>query len=184
MLADPGPARKGVLSASALRYTQPVRFRCPGRPLIAVDRAGIMVAKAQEIPVADQATPTLKHRRVAFRLEFSHLLTRERDEDLYFGDYADAKGHRIGQLIHARHNPESTHAVLIPDEDVPLMHIESSLDADHAVASYDMVIALVYEPSEKVPSGVDETGDLWDAGPIRVYLFEDDEAAALARSLS
>jgi hypothetical protein len=124
---------------------------------------------------------TEKHRQIAYLVEFAHPITRDRDADLFFGEYTDAAGHRIGRLLRPRHDPESTNALLVPDEEVPLMHVQASLDADHLVTSFGMVVALIYRPEETPPEGVVESGDRWDAGDMRIYLFEDDEAAALAR---
>lgn len=133
--------------------------------------------------MTDSTTADQKHRRIVFRLEFTHPVTRERDEDLYFGDYSDSKGQRLGELVHQRGDNTSSHAVLIPDEDIPLMHVEASLDADHTVSSFDMVVALAYGPDETPPSGVESMGEPWDASPTKLFLFEDDEAADLARNL-
>lgn len=122
-----------------------------------------------------------RHRQVAYRVDFSRPITRDRSEDLFFGDYTDPEGDRLGQLVHRAHDPGSTQGLLIPDESIPLVHVEAALEADHRVTSYDMVVALVYEAGEEPPTVVVETGDAWEAGGLRIFLFEDDEAAAIAR---
>lgn len=125
---------------------------------------------------------TERHRQVAYRLEFAHPISREpSDEDLFFGSYADPEGELIGQLVHSRHHPESTQGLLIPDETIPLVHVEAALEADHRVTGFDMVVALVYEADETPPAVVVETGDRWDAGGMHIFLFEDDDAAAIGR---
>jgi hypothetical protein len=87
----------------------------------------------------------------------------------------------VGRLMHGHGDADATRALLIPDEAVPLMHVQATLDADHQVVAYDMVVALLYAPGEDPPPGVIEAGDRWDSGDMRIYLFEDDDAAAAAR---
>lgn len=122
-----------------------------------------------------------RHRQVAYRLEFTRPITRESAEDLFFGHYNDPEGDRLGQLVHRAHDPASTHGLLIPDESIPLVHVEAALEADHRISGYDMVVALIFEADETPPTVVVETGDPWVASGMRIFLFEDDEAAAIAR---
>lgn len=123
-----------------------------------------------------------KHRQIAFLVEFEHPMTRASGEDVFFGDYIDPEGDRVGRLLHRRGDPEGERALLVPDEAIPLMHVEAALDGDHRVTSYGMVVALIYGPGERPPAAVVETGDRWDAGDLHIFLFEDDESAEMARS--
>ena len=127
---------------------------------------------------------TERHRQVAYRLEFARPITKEKSEDLFFGDYADPEGERLGQLVHRAHDPAATQVLLFPDESIPLVHVEASLEADHRVTGYGMVVALVFKAGEEPPAVVVETGDRWDAGGMHIFLFEDDDAAAIARQAS
>lgn len=125
---------------------------------------------------------TDRHRQVAYRLELAHPISKERsDEDLFFGSYADPEGDHLGQLVHRAHDRASTQGLLIPEETIPLVHVEAALEADHRVTGFDMVVALVYEADEIPPAVVVETGDRWDAGGMHIFLFEDDDAAAIGR---
>lgn len=124
---------------------------------------------------------TEQHRQIAYRVDFSSPITKD-SEDLYFGHYTDPEGDRLGQMLHRM--PESTQGLLIPDESIPLVHVEATLEADHRVTTYGMVVALVFEDGAKVPPVVVETGDRWDTGGLHIFLFEDDEAAAIARTSS
>lgn len=131
--------------------------------------------------MASDMVTTERHRQVAYRLEFTRPITKEKSEDLFFGDYADSEGERLGQLVHRAHDRAATQVLLFPDESIPLVHVEASLEADHRVTGYGMVVALVFEAEETPPAAVVETGDRWDAGGMHIYLFEDDEAAAIGR---
>lgn len=124
---------------------------------------------------------TTKHRQIMYLVDFAHPLTDRFDGDLFEGEYRDHEGGVIGRVLHRRNDPRPTRGLVVPDESVPLVHVESALDADHGIDSFAMVIALAYGPGEDPPDGVADTGDRWDIGAVHVYLFEDDEAAALAR---
>jgi hypothetical protein len=132
-------------------------------------------AMTSELPTSE------RHRQIAYRVEFSGPITKD-SEDLYFGHYADPEGDRLGQMLHRL--PETTHGLLIPDESIPLVHVEAALESDHRVTTYGMVVALVYEAGAKLPPAVVETGDRWDTGGLHIFLFEDDDAAAIARTSS
>jgi hypothetical protein len=123
-----------------------------------------------------------KHRQIAYRVELSRGITRDTGEDLFFGVYRDPEGGRVGRFLYRRHEAAPSCGLLIPDEAIPLMHVEEALDTDHRVSSFGMAIALIYRRGEQPHAGVVEMGERWDAGDLRIFLFEDDETAAAARS--
>jgi len=125
--------------------------------------------------------PKRKHRRIAYRVEIRPF-RHGRDTDLIEGFYRDREGRTIGQLLLAdqQHEPPKVFLV-IPDESLPLVHVEASLDADRRVSIYEQVFGLLYEPNEETAPGVRENGDRWEAGDLVVYTFETDEDALTAQ---
>jgi hypothetical protein len=126
--------------------------------------------------------PTRKHRRIAYRAQMSRPFKHAEDSDLIDGVYRDLDGRVIGPIIFA----EPPHArpdvfLLVPDEALPLVHVEAALDADHRITAYEQVFGLLYEAGEQPAPAVAATGDRWDAGDLVVYTFESDEDALAAQ---
>lgn len=119
-----------------------------------------------------------KHRRIAYRTSIQHGFDRTSDTDEVEHLYRDVEGDAIGQLLV---DEPGDFFLVIPDERIPLMHVEATLEADHRVKGYERVYALLYDPAEAVSRGVIETGDHWDGGDIDVYTFETDEQALEAQ---
>lgn len=120
-----------------------------------------------------------RHRRIAYRAEFTEPLAHTRAPYLVEGVYTDAEGRRIGPVFTNEDPPEAF--LVLPDEDVPLVHVEAALDADPRVASYEQLVGLLFDPLEAVPRGVAETGERWENGELVVYTFESDEDALEAQ---
>lgn len=132
-------------------------------------------------PLDSVGQPARKHRRIAYRVEIRPF-RHGRDTDLIEGFYRDREGRIIGRLLLADQPHELLEVFLvIPDESLPLVHVEASLDADRRVRSYEQVFGLLYEPSEEPAPGVRENGDRWEAGDLVVYTFETDEDALTAQ---
>lgn len=131
--------------------------------------------------MGSHGSTTERHRQIAYRVEFWQPISKQA-EDLCFGDYTDPEGDRLGKLLHRGHASGDTQGLLIPDEAIPLVHVEAALEADHRVTTWEMVVALVYTSGEQPPATVVETGDRWDSGELRIFLFDDDESAAIGRA--
>jgi hypothetical protein len=120
-----------------------------------------------------------RHRRIAYRCAFGEPLAHTGAPYLVEGIYRDREGKRIGPVFTNEDPPEEF--LVLPDEEIPLVHVEAALDADHRVASYEQVVGLLFDPQERVPRGVDENGERWDNGELVVYTFESDEEALEAQ---
>lgn len=130
---------------------------------------------------AEYLTGGRRHRRIAYQVEMRRPFMHSRDLDIIEGEYADREGDRIGRLIVAEGGDGRTFLVL-PEETIPLVHVEATLDADRRVASYTQAVALLYDPEEAPAEGVKELGDCWEAGDLVAYVFETDDDALEAQA--
>jgi len=127
-------------------------------------------------------TGNRRHRRIAYRASFARPFDHDDDQDLIEGVYRDREGDLVGRAILEQRRHEAPLSFLvIPEEDIPLVHVEASLDSDGRVGSYDQVFALLYRSGEPVARGVREMGERWDDGEFEVYAFESDEEALEAQ---
>lgn len=122
-----------------------------------------------------------RHRRIAYRASLALAFNHE-DTDLIEGVYRDPEGDALGKAILEQRRREAPVAFLvIPEEEIPLVHVEAALDADSRIGSYDQVFALIYRTGEAVARGVREMGERWDDGEFVAYAFESDEEALEAQ---
>jgi hypothetical protein len=119
-----------------------------------------------------------KHRRIAYRASVRHGFDRTRDTDAIEQLYRDPEGDAIGQLLV---DEPGDFFLVIPEENIPLVHVEATLEADHRVEGYEPVYVLIYDPDEFASRGVVETGERWDGGDIVVFTFESDDQALEAQ---
>ncbi|HQW52259.1 MAG TPA: hypothetical protein PL082_09400 [Tepidiformaceae bacterium] len=138
------------------------------------------MATDQETP-SEYLTGDRRHRRILYRAELGRPFRHDHDTDILDGIYRDAEGDPLGQLItEEQRGPLDTFLVL-PDEGIPLVHVEASLEADGRVSAYEQVFGLLYDPGEAPAAGVRETGERWESGDLVVYVFETDEEALEAQ---
>ncbi|GMV84520.1 MAG: hypothetical protein AMXMBFR80_03780 [Dehalococcoidia bacterium] len=137
---------------------------------------------------ADSETPreyltgNRRHRRILYRALMRRPFRHDLDTDIIDGIYRDTEGEPLGRLI-APDGPNPLDRFLVlPDEDIPLVHVESALDADTRVGTYEQVFGLLYDPGETPVQGVRETGDRWEGGDLVIYTFETDEEALEAQA--
>jgi hypothetical protein len=135
------------------------------------------MASAEPPPGA--LTGTRRHRRIAYRCAFTEPSAYSGAPYLVEGVYYDRRGGRIGPVFTNEDPPEEF--LLLPDEELPLMHVETALDLDHRVSSYEQVVGLMFDPHEDVPEGIEENGERWDNGELVVYTFETDDEALEAQ---
>ena len=123
-----------------------------------------------------------RHRRIAYRATFGRSFDHE-DTDLIEGVYRDPEGDVIGKVMLEQRRHEAPQAFLvIPEEAIPLVHVEAKLDDDPRVGAYDQVFALLYRADETPAKGVSDTGERWDDGELVAYAFESDEEALEAQA--
>ena len=123
-----------------------------------------------------------RHRRIAYRATFGRSFDHE-DTDLIEGVYRDPEGDVIGKVMLEQRRHEAPQAFLvIPEEEIPLVHVEAKLDDDPRVGAYDQVFALLYRADETPEKGVSDTGERWDDGELVAYAFESDEEALEAQA--
>jgi hypothetical protein len=126
-------------------------------------------------------TGNRRHRRIAYRATFT-LPFKHEDTDLIEGVYRDREGDPLGRAILEQRRHEAPLAFLVlPEEEIPLVHVEATLDADPRIGEYDQVFALLYGADEEPLAGVRDTGERWDDGELVVYAFETDEEALEAQ---
>lgn len=126
-------------------------------------------------------TGNRRHRRIAYRASFARPFDHE-DTDLIEGIYRDQEGDVIGKALLEQRRHEAPMAFLvIPEEAIPLVHVEATLDADHRIGSFERVFALLYRSDQVPSSGVRDTGERWDDGELVVFAFETDEEALEAQ---
>lgn len=122
-----------------------------------------------------------RHRRIAYRASFARAFNHE-DTDLIEGIYNDREGDPLGRAFLEQRRHEAPQAfLLLPEESVPLVHVEATLEADPRVGSYDRVFSLLYRSEETPVREVREMGERWDDGELLVYAFETDEEALEAQ---
>jgi hypothetical protein len=123
-----------------------------------------------------------RHRRILYRALMRRPFRHDLDTDIIDGIYRDTEGDPLGRLI----TPDDPHPLdrflVLPDEDIPLVHVESALEADTRVGTYEQVFGLLYDPGETPVQGVRETGDRWESGDLVIYTFETDEEALEAQA--
>lgn len=137
------------------------------------------------LPNANDAfvTGNRRHRRIAYRGWLDAPFSRDSDSDMIDGEYRDLEGDLVGKLILEQRRHEAARAFLvIPEEDIPLVHVEAALEADSRISGYEQVFALLYRPGEAPVKGVSDTGDRWDDGELVAYTFETDEEALEAQA--
>lgn len=123
-----------------------------------------------------------KHRRIAYRVQLSRPFRHEEDGDLIDGVYKDPDGDVVGPLIVREQRHREPEAFLVvPDEAIPLIHVEAAFDNDHRITAYEQVFGLIFQADEPVDENVRTLGDPWDGGDIVVYAFETDEEALEAQ---
>ncbi|MEO8541237.1 MAG: hypothetical protein ABI577_15965 [bacterium] len=123
-----------------------------------------------------------RHRRIAYRGALVGTFTRDADSDMIDGEYRDSEGDVIGPMLTEQRRHEEARAFLvIPNESIPLVHVEAALEGDHRVGGYEQVFALLYRPGETPVRGVHEMGDRWDDGELVAYTFETDDEALEAQ---
>ncbi len=137
---------------------------------------------------ADSETPreyltgNRRHRRILYRALMRRPFRHDLDTDIIDGIYRDTEGDALGRLI-APDGPNPLDRFLVlPDEDIPLVHVESALEADTRVGTYEQVFGLLYDPAETPVKGVRDTGDRWESGDLVIYTFESDEEALEAQA--
>jgi hypothetical protein len=122
-----------------------------------------------------------KHRRIAYRVRMARPFRHSQDDDIIDGVYRDSDGGSIGLLIPAEDGDTAPQAFLVvPNEDLPLVHVEAAFENDHRISGYEQVFGLVYDEGEAPAPGVAATGDRWDADVV-VFTFESDEEALTAQ---
>lgn len=127
-------------------------------------------------------TGARRHRRIAYRLHLTRPFRHDEDTDLIDGVYRDAEGTAVGRILMDEGRQGGPNGLLvIPDEEIPLMHVEESFELDHRIAAREQVIALLYRAGEAPTAGVRESGDRWDDGELVVYTFESDDEALTAQ---
>ena len=127
-------------------------------------------------------TGNRRHRRIAYRAALARPFEHG-DTDLIDGHYRDPAGELLGRVILEQRRHEAPQAFLvIPEEAIPLVHVEARLEADPRAGGYDQVFALLYRAGEVVGRGVHELGERWDDGEIVAFVFESDEEALEAQS--
>lgn|GEM_PF-5320463 len=127
-------------------------------------------------------TGNRRHRRIAYRATLSRPFHHE-DTDLIEGHYADVEGEPLGRaILEDRPHDPPLGFLLIPEEDIPLVHVEARLEQDPRVAAYEQVVALLYRSEEQPVAGVREMGERWDDGEVVAYVFESDEEALEAQA--
>lgn len=124
-----------------------------------------------------------RHRRIVYQVEMRRPFMHSRDLDIIEGEYRDREGDLIGQLVMNEGGDDNTFLVL-PEENIPLVHVEATLEADRRVVSYTQAVGLLYEPEETPVKGVRELGERWEAGDLVVYVFETDDDALAAQAPS
>jgi len=137
------------------------------------------MAGSNAVP-AEYLTQHRRHRRIAYQVEMRRPFKHSRDSDIIEGQYGDPEGEPIGRLLMAEGSGERAFLVL-PNEDVPLIHVEATLEADHRVASYTQVVGLLFDPAETPAPGIVETGERWEAGDLVMYVFDTDDDALAAQ---
>ncbi len=123
-----------------------------------------------------------RHRRIAYRGWLSGTFHRDTDSDMIDGEYRDGEGDLVGRLVlEQRRHEEARAFLIIPEETIPLVHVEAALESDHRISNYEQVFALLFGPGESASRTVRETGDRWDDGELVAYTFETDEEALEAQ---
>ncbi len=126
-------------------------------------------------------TGNRRHRRILYRVQMSSPFKHGRDTDIIDGVYADTAGEPLGRLIVPDTGRTPDSFLVLPDEEIPLVHVEAALEADIRVSGYEQLFGLLYDPGERPVEGVAEMGDRWVAGDLVVYPFETDEEALEAQ---
>lgn len=130
---------------------------------------------------AEYLTGQRRHRRIVYQAEMRRPFMHSRDLDIIEGQYVDREGDPIGRLLMTEGGDDNTFLVL-PEENIPLVHVEATLEADRRVVSYTQAVGLLYEPEETPVRGVRELGERWEAGDLVVYVFETDDDALAAQA--
>lgn len=130
-------------------------------------------------PPPGALTGKRRHRRIAYRCAFGEPLAHTGAPYLVEGVYTDREGDPIGPVFTNEDPPEEF--LVLPDEAIPLVHVEAALDADPRVASYEQVVGLLFDPQEAVPPGIEENGERWENGELVIYTFETDDEALEAQ---
>ena len=118
---------------------------------------------------------------MVYQVEMRRPFIHSRDGDIIEGQYVDGEGEPIGPLLTTERGDDNRFLVL-PEESVPLMHVEATLEADRRVAGYTQGVGLLYDPGETPIGGVREMGERWEAGDLVVYVFETDDDALTAQA--
>lgn len=127
-------------------------------------------------------TGNRRHRRIGYRLQMSRPFRHDEDTDLIDGEYRDSEGELVGALFTDETRSGEVRALLvIPPEEIPLMHVEAAFEGDHRLTSYEQVVALVYRADEQPAPGVSQLGDRWEDGEWLIYTFESDDEALTAQ---
>ncbi len=124
-----------------------------------------------------------RHRRILYRVQMSSPFKHDRDIDIIDGIYADTGGEPLGRLIVPDTGRTPDAFLVLPHEDIPLVHAEAALEADSRVSGYEQVFGLLYDPGEEPVQGVVDMGERWAAGDLVVYAFETDQEALEAQEL-
>lgn len=128
-------------------------------------------------PTGVSSRPARKHRRIAYRVSVTRHFERSRDSDWIDDVYRDREGDRIGPIFARGHDV----LLVLPDESIPLVHVEAALDADRRVNDVEPVVALVYESGETPTPSVRDSGERWDGGDAFLYVFATDDEALEAQ---
>lgn len=139
------------------------------------------MAAESETP-REYLTGNRRHRRIMYRALMRRPFRHDLDTDIIDGIYRDPEGDPLGRLIAPDGPAPIDRFLVLPDEDIPLVHVESALEADGRVGAYEQVFGLLYDPSETPVQGVRETGDRWESGDLVIYTFETDEEALEAQA--
>lgn len=135
----------------------------------------------------DPATPpefltgNRRHRRILYRVLMRRPFRHDLDTDIIDGLYRDTEGAPLGGLVSAETPVPPDRFLVLPDEGIPLVHVESALEADSRIEQYEQVFGLLYDPGETPVDGVKEMGDRWESGDMVIYTFETDEEALEAQ---
>jgi hypothetical protein len=125
----------------------------------------------------------MAHRaHLAFLVDLARPLHHE-DDDLAGGRYLDANGDHLGEAI-VESGDQPLRFLLVVEDEMTAMHVESVLDSDHRVEGFARRAVLRYGDSERehVPAGVRRDGEPWDSGEYTAYAFASEDEARTAEA--
>ncbi|MGE3074272.1 MAG: hypothetical protein AB7N24_13560 [Dehalococcoidia bacterium] len=124
-------------------------------------------------------THVIRRAHLGFVVELNRPVVDD-DNDLLEGQYLDANGEHLGEVVLESRRPPRRFLLVVEDEEVAV-HVEATLERDHRTDARARRAVLRYPTGAVVPAEVRTEGEAWKTDDETAFAFSSEEQAMLAQ---